>query len=86
MAGQAVLDSNFNPRNTLSIPPVEIIAFPRSESGIFDLSLTKLKSFYDGSIDLIYNFFECEYSGGPACVSRKRGPIRIEAVSKPSMP
>jgi hypothetical protein len=37
--------SNFNPRNIQYIPMVKIFAFPRSKSGIFDLTLTKIGHF-----------------------------------------
>jgi len=52
--------SNFNPRNTPCIypkgiyyaaPVVKIFAFPRSKSGIFDLTLNKLKRFETGSFE-----------------------------------
>jgi hypothetical protein len=34
-----------NPRNTQCIPVVKIFAFPRSKSGIFDLTSNKIKHF-----------------------------------------
>ncbi len=34
------------PRNTQCIPVIEIFAFPRSKSGIFDLNLKKIKDFF----------------------------------------
>jgi hypothetical protein len=37
--------SNFNPRNIQYIPVVEIFAFPRSKSGIFDLNSNKYYHF-----------------------------------------
>jgi hypothetical protein len=49
-----------NPQNTSCIPAVNPayncggIARPRSKSGIFDLTLTKLKRFETGSLDFIY--------------------------------
>jgi len=44
-------DDNFNPRNIQNIPVVKIFAFPRSKSGIFDLTSNKIERFETGSVD-----------------------------------
>jgi len=41
--------SNFDPRNIQYIPAVKIFAFPRSKSGIFDLTSNKIERFETGS-------------------------------------
>ncbi len=43
---------NFNPRNIKYIPVVKIFAFPRSKSGIFDLTLTKIEHFSKVSVSV----------------------------------
>jgi hypothetical protein len=53
MAGQAASGANSNPRNTEGygclprwiIGVVIVLAFPRSKSGIFDLTLKKIEHF-----------------------------------------